>query len=73
MLLDAGPPKSLEFWEDVPPPPLLRPAAIPAVVFTLREMLQATNNFSYDNFIGEGGFGRVYRGVLRTGKVCKFF
>ncbi|XP_002964937.2 probable serine/threonine-protein kinase PBL28 [Selaginella moellendorffii] len=64
----AWPPKSLEFWEDVPPPPLLRPAAIPAVVFTLREMLQATNNFSYDNFIGEGGFGRVYRGVLRTGK-----
>ncbi|KAG0555018.1 hypothetical protein KC19_12G137300 [Ceratodon purpureus] len=37
--------------------------------FTLQELERATNNFSEEYFIGEGGFGKVYRGVLPDGKV----
>lgn len=32
--------------------------------FSLREMQHATENFAKSNIIGEGGFGKVYRGVL---------
>ncbi|CAL1377434.1 unnamed protein product [Linum trigynum] len=32
--------------------------------FSLREIQVATNNFSDNNVIGAGGFGKVYRGVL---------
>ncbi|MCL7022000.1 hypothetical protein MKW94_022363 [Papaver nudicaule] len=32
--------------------------------FTLREIIDATNNFSNDNIIKEGGCGSVYRGIL---------
>ncbi|KAF8390366.1 hypothetical protein HHK36_024891 [Tetracentron sinense] len=38
-------------------------------VFTLREMEEATCAFTEDNFLGKGGFGRVYRGILRSGEV----
>ncbi|XP_022152407.1 probable serine/threonine-protein kinase PBL28 [Momordica charantia] len=38
-------------------------------VFTLREMEEATCSFSDDNLLGKGGFGRVYRGTLRSGEV----
>lgn len=41
-------------------------------VFTLREMEEATCSFSDDNLLGKGGFGRVYRGTLRSGEVCCF-
>ncbi|PWA75919.1 hypothetical protein CTI12_AA238660 [Artemisia annua] len=37
---------------------------IAAHTFTLRELAAATNNFSPDCFLGEGGFGPVYRGRL---------
>ncbi|GKF41387.1 serine/threonine-protein kinase PBS1-like protein, partial [Tanacetum coccineum] len=37
---------------------------IAAHTFTLRELAVATNNFSPDCFLGEGGFGSVYRGRL---------
>ncbi|KAK9950321.1 hypothetical protein M0R45_005818 [Rubus argutus] len=32
--------------------------------FSWREIERATNNFDESNIIGQGGFGRVYRGVL---------
>lgn len=36
-------------------------------VFTLKELQAATNNFNYDNKLGEGGFGSVYWGQLWDG------
>ncbi|XP_076891881.1 putative leucine-rich repeat receptor-like serine/threonine-protein kinase At3g14840 [Bidens hawaiensis] len=35
--------------------------------FTLKQIKIATNNFDFDNKIGEGGFGSVYKGVLPNG------
>ncbi|KAJ4786695.1 Protein kinase superfamily protein [Rhynchospora pubera] len=35
--------------------------------FTLRDLELATNHFSKDNIIGEGGYGIVYRGQLVNG------
>ncbi|XP_028550366.1 probable leucine-rich repeat receptor-like serine/threonine-protein kinase At3g14840 isoform X4 [Dendrobium catenatum] len=35
--------------------------------FSLRQIQDATNNFSASNKIGEGGFGSVYRGLLSDG------
>ncbi|XP_023766974.1 G-type lectin S-receptor-like serine/threonine-protein kinase At4g27290 [Lactuca sativa] len=37
--------------------------------FSMYRIAKATNNFSIDNQIGEGGFGPVYKGVLEDGKV----
>ncbi|KAG0620734.1 hypothetical protein M758_4G239000 [Ceratodon purpureus] len=36
-------------------------------IFSLRELHSATNNFNYDNKLGEGGFGSVYWGQLASG------
>ncbi|KAI3412311.1 Protein kinase domain-containing protein [Psidium guajava] len=37
-------------------------------VFTLKEMEEATSSFCDRNFLGKGGFGRVYKGTLRSGE-----
>ncbi|XP_061952269.1 PTI1-like tyrosine-protein kinase At3g15890 [Populus nigra] len=39
----------------------------PWEIYTLKEILHATNNFHNDNKIGEGGFGSVYWGRTSTG------
>ncbi|XP_050366512.1 inactive protein kinase SELMODRAFT_444075-like [Argentina anserina] len=41
----------------------------PPKQFSYQELEEATNVFSYGNFLAEGGFGVVHRGVLRDGQV----
>ncbi|KAI4352284.1 hypothetical protein L6164_006551 [Bauhinia variegata] len=36
--------------------------------FTYEELVQATNGFSANNLLGEGGFGYVYKGLLADGR-----
>ncbi|KAJ7532692.1 hypothetical protein O6H91_13G014500 [Diphasiastrum complanatum] len=38
-----------------------------AKTYPLTDLEKATNRFSSQNIIGEGGFGRVYRGILNDG------
>jgi serine/threonine-protein kinase PBS1 len=46
---------------------------ISAQTFTFRELATATRNFRPECFLGEGGFGRVYKGRLEsTGQVTYF-
>ncbi|KAL8243433.1 hypothetical protein R6Q59_009691 [Mikania micrantha] len=37
-------------------------------LFGLSEIVKATHNFSFDNKLGEGGYGPVYKGILQDGK-----
>ncbi|KAK6264953.1 hypothetical protein SCA6_020387 [Theobroma cacao] len=41
-------------------------AKVSARIFTLRELVVATDNFNPDCLIGEGGFGRVYKGYIES-------
>ncbi|TVU34838.1 hypothetical protein EJB05_16691, partial [Eragrostis curvula] len=41
---------------------------MPSRALTFRELGAATNGFSENNLLGEGGFGRVYKGVLEDTK-----
>ncbi|KAF7813683.1 serine/threonine-protein kinase PBL27 [Senna tora] len=53
-----------------PPVPKEPTAHIAAQTFTFRELASATKNFRPECLIGEGGFGRVYKGRLEsTGQV----
>ncbi|XP_066399347.1 probable serine/threonine-protein kinase PBL28 [Miscanthus floridulus] len=60
--------KPAELWQakEHQPPPKKRSCTM---VFTLKEMEEATNMFSDRNLVGKGGFGRVYRGVLKDGQI----
>lgn len=45
-------------------------AIISSQTFTFKELAAATKNFRRESFIGEGGFGRVYKGRLEgTGQI----
>ncbi|GKG46852.1 jacalin-like lectin domain-containing protein, partial [Tanacetum coccineum] len=35
------------------------------VQLPLNDIMSATNNFSEKNYVGQGGFGRVYKGQLQ--------
>ncbi|XP_058180209.1 G-type lectin S-receptor-like serine/threonine-protein kinase At1g11410 [Rhododendron vialii] len=37
-------------------------------VFSFTDLVEATNNFSFENKLGEGGYGPVYMGILRNGQ-----
>ena len=38
---------------------------VPASIYTFRELAAATQNFNQEMLIGEGCFGRVYKGQLK--------
>lgn len=44
-------------------------ATCPSTVktFSISELEKATDNFSFNKIIGEGGYGRVYRGIIEDG------
>lgn len=49
-------------------------AKVSAQVFSYKELAAATENFHPDFVLGEGGFGRVYRGYIeRIHQVSLFF
>ncbi|KAJ1695542.1 hypothetical protein LUZ63_012240 [Rhynchospora breviuscula] len=37
--------------------------------FKFRDLATATDNFSPENLLGQGGFGRVFKGILDTGQI----
>ncbi|XP_054797346.1 cysteine-rich receptor-like protein kinase 2 isoform X4 [Prosopis cineraria] len=39
------------------------------VTYNYNDLISATNNFSEVNKLGEGGFGAVYKGTMKNGKV----
>jgi serine/threonine protein kinase len=47
-----------------PPSSVKNTIDYPKSGFTYEELLVATNSFSSQNFLGEGGFGFVHRGIL---------
>lgn len=41
---------------------------VAAEVYTFRELAHATDNFNAEMLLGEGGFGRVYKGFINSNK-----
>ncbi|XP_056686713.1 cysteine-rich receptor-like protein kinase 10 isoform X2 [Spinacia oleracea] len=74
-VVQAAPPP-----QPLPPPPRQSPATNPnrtrdedfttveSLQFDLATLQSATNNFSMENKLGEGGFGSVYKGTLSNGR-----
>ncbi|KAG8085374.1 hypothetical protein GUJ93_ZPchr0010g10503 [Zizania palustris] len=58
----------LDFKKDVIIPRDGSNQHIAAHTFTFRELAAATKNFRQDCLLGEGGFGRVYKGRLENGQ-----
>lgn len=44
----------------------IQPIDVPAI--SVDELRDVTDNFGNNTLIGEGSYGRVYRGVLRNGQ-----
>lgn len=44
----------------------IQPIAVPAI--PINEMKAITDNFGSNNLVGEGSYGRVFHGVLRSGR-----
>jgi hypothetical protein len=61
--------KPVEFWQLEDQATQTTKRSHGSSVFTLKEMEEATCSFSEKNLLGKGGFGRVYRGILRSGEV----
>ncbi|KAK6939211.1 Protein kinase domain, partial [Dillenia turbinata] len=62
----GGTKTSLDFSEDGDFCPIFKHKG--ARKFTFHELANATKQFKEINFLGEGGFGRVYKGRLETGQ-----
>ncbi|CAL4910544.1 unnamed protein product [Urochloa decumbens] len=60
---------SSETSTSVEPPKASSSVAKTAKAFTFRELATATKNFRSDCLLGEGGFGRVYKGKLENGQL----
>lgn len=61
---NSGTKKEVQSVKDLPG------VAISAQTFTYRELAAATKNFRDECFLGEGGFGCVYKGQIEsTGQV----
>ncbi|KAJ6703205.1 hypothetical protein OIU85_029200 [Salix viminalis] len=59
-----------QFKRELPGPKDAPGVNIAAHIFAFRELAAATKNFRPECFLGEGGFGRVYKGSLEsTGQV----
>nr|TKR83616.1 hypothetical protein D5086_0000263870 [Populus alba] len=61
--------KPVEFWQLEDQATQTTKRSHGSSIFTLKEMEEATCSFSEKYLLGKGGFGRVYRGILRSGEV----
>ncbi|XP_055818739.1 probable serine/threonine-protein kinase PBL25 [Solanum dulcamara] len=55
--------------DDQASPPVENGNSSNAKTFTFRELASATKNFRQECLIGEGGFGRMFKGTLQGGEV----
>ena len=65
-LENASPPIGQAELKKQKPAEGVNPADINAKTFTFRELATATKNFRQECLLGEGGFGRVYKGTFQS-------